>query len=180
MIRRKTPVFPKLNQPQLAAFLGIKRVRVSWATAEKIIERGADGYYHPEVVVPLWLEYERSIRARGGGHREFEQERARLYKVKADAAERKLAMLDRGLVGTADIIELTRTVALRIRNKMAAAIPKISRACYAAPSPKEATLAARREFDVLLGELVALKPDRRRSQFEVVHDENGDRRSAAG
>jgi hypothetical protein len=160
----------------MAAFLGVKRERLNWATHEqKIIERGADGFYHPEVVVPLWLEYERSSRARGGTtHSEFEQERARLYRVKADAAERKLALLDHDLVSTRDIIELTKTVCLRIRNKMVAAIPKIARSCYSAANPKEAVSAARGEFDILLAELAALKPDRRRGQFEVVHDENGD------
>jgi hypothetical protein len=165
----------------MAAFLGIKYVRLEWATHEGIVKRDDAGKYHPETVTPAWLEYERGRSAKREHRSEFERERIRLTRAKADAAERRLAVLDHALVGTSDIIELTKTVALRIRNKMMVAIPKISRACYSAPSAKEATHAVRREFDILLGELSALKPDRRRGQFEVVHDEdtNGDRRSAA-
>jgi hypothetical protein len=166
----------------MAAFLGIKYVRLEWATHEGIIKRDDAGKYHPETVTPAWLEYERGRSAKREHRSEFEQERIRLIKAKADREELRLAALNRSLVSTNDTIELVRTVALRIRNKMTACIPRLARACYSAPNPKEAISTARREFDGLLSELAALKPDRRRGQFEVVHDAdtNGESRSKVG
>ena len=77
----------------MADFLGIKRSRLSWATVEKIVERSESGWYQPEIVRAQWLKYERSSRARSGvkGRSEFERQRVRLTKAKAEAAERRLA-----------------------------------------------------------------------------------------
>jgi hypothetical protein len=163
----------------MADFLAIKRQRLSWATREGIIPREADGSYRPEIVVGQWLKYERGRSAKGKHRSELEQERVRLTRAKADAAVRRLAILDHGLVGTADIIELVKTVSLRIRNKLTAALPRISRACYAAPSEKESMAAARREFDVLLAELSALKNAGARG-IEVVRGDESVERSSAG
>jgi phage terminase Nu1 subunit (DNA packaging protein) len=179
MLKREPSSFPKLNQIEMAAFLGIQAVRLAWATREKIIERDKDGLYRPEIVTAQWLAYERSPRARGRKRgSEFERQRARLTRAKAEAAERRLALLDRSLVGTGDIIERVKTVCLRIRNKLLTSAPRIARACYSAPSVSEAMQAARREFDSLLSELSALNEDELREEFEVVHDANGE--SAAG
>jgi hypothetical protein len=177
-MKRKPPVFPRLNQREMAAFLGVKYVRLEWASHEKIVERDEDGLYHPETVTRQWLAYERSPRARGRKQgSEFERQRARLTAAKASAAERKLALLDRSLVGTGDIVEQVKTVCLRIRNRMLIATPRIARACYSAPSVNEAVLAARHEFNVLLAELGALREGTGASDFEVV-DANGERPAA--
>ncbi len=166
---KKGSAFPKLSQREMAHFLAIKPVRLEWATHEKIVERGEDGFYHPEVVTPAWLAYERSPRARGRRKSsEFEKQRARLTAAKADAAERRLAVIDHALVGTQDIIEKVKVVCLRIRNKLVMSIPRLARSCYSAPSVSEAVLAARREFDVVLAELSALEDDGSSGEFEVV------------
>jgi hypothetical protein len=164
----------------MAAFLGIKYVTLEWATHEGIVKRGDDGKYRPETATLEWLTHERARSAKCEHRSEFERERIRLTKAKADREELRLAALNRSLVSPDDVIELTKTVCLRIRNKMTASIPRIARSCYAAPNPKEATLAVRHEFDTLLVELSALKPGRRRGDLELVKDDtNGDRRSAA-
>jgi hypothetical protein len=176
MLKRKSPVFPKLNQMQMSDFLGIQDVRLAWATRQKIVERDADGSYRPEVVTAQWLAYERSPRARGRKRgSEFERARARLTRAKADAAERKLALLDHSLVGSDDLIERLKVVCLRIRNKLLASLPRIARGCYSAPSVTVSMQTARAEFDLLLVELSALQDEGLQSEFEVVpNDANGD------
>jgi phage terminase Nu1 subunit (DNA packaging protein) len=155
----------------MAGFLSIKRERLQWATREKIVERSEDGSYQPEIVTPAWLKYERSRSTKGKNRSELERERVRLTKAKAEAAERRLAILDRDLISTAAIVEKTKTVCLRIRNKLLLSVPRIGRSCYAAASEKESVTAVRREMDILLAELSALKDDGA-SNFEVVKDES--------
>jgi phage terminase Nu1 subunit (DNA packaging protein) len=180
-VKRKSLVFPRLNETEMAAFLGIQRVRMQWARREGIVERDANGLYHPEVVTRAWLAYERSPRARGRKRgSEFERQRARLTKAKAEAAERKLALLDHALVGTDDIVERLKVVCLRIRNKLLTAVPRIARACYSAPSVGEAVSAARSEFDLVISELSALQEDGIHAEFEVVSDAESAERSTAG
>jgi hypothetical protein len=63
-------------------------------------------------------------------------------------------------------------VCQRIRNKFQASLPRMARACYSAPSPKEALLAARHEYDVLLAELATLGEEGTPGEFEVVRDDD--------
>jgi hypothetical protein len=156
----------------MADFLGIKRERLSWATREKIVEKDEAGWYHPEIVTLQWLTYERGRSAKKEGKSEFERQRARLARAKAEVAERRLAMLDRALLGTDDIVETIKTVCVRIRSKLQAALPRIARGCFHAPSLTEALAKARSEFDLLLNELSALN-DVGSTNFEVVKDANG-------
>jgi hypothetical protein len=72
----------------------------------------------------------------------------RLTRAKAEAPERKLAMLDRALVGTGDIFEQTKADGLRIKSKLQAALPRIARNCYYAPNVTEAPFKVRAEFDL--------------------------------
>jgi phage terminase Nu1 subunit (DNA packaging protein) len=118
-LKGETAVFPRLNQRQMAAFLGIKPSRLEWAGKEGIIERDERGRYPCEMVTAQWLTYERALHAKGGKRSEFERQRARLTRAKAEAAERKLAMLDRALVGTGDIVERTKAVCWSGQNLIA-------------------------------------------------------------
>jgi hypothetical protein len=158
----------------MADFLLIKRARLEWATHEKIVERDADGFYRPEIVTGQWLKYERGPRARSRGRTgsEFEKQRARLTRAKAEAAERRLALLDRSLINGDDMLEAVRTICLRIKSKLQAALPRIARSCYHAPSVSEALKNARSEFDVVIGELSTLDNGASPTQFEVVNDAN--------
>ena len=98
----------------------------------------------------------------------------RLTRAKAEAAERKLAVLDRALVGTGDIIEPTKAVCLRIKSKLQAALPRIARNCYYAANLTEALFKVRAEFDLLIAELSSLEAGEDfHSEFEVVTDEDG-------
>jgi hypothetical protein len=181
-MKPQSPTFPRLNQRQVAAFLGIKTSRLEWAGKEGIIQRDDDGFYRPELVTGQWLKYERSRNAKGERRSVLERERARLTGAKAEAAERKLAMLDQALVGSGDIIERARAVCLRIKSKLQAALPRLARGAYYAPDLTEALFKVRSEFDLLIAELSALSEDESVSEFEVVTDE-GNRsveRSAPG
>jgi len=164
----------------VADFLVIKRERLSWATREGIVERNPDGSYQPETATGQWLKYERSRSALKSKHRELERERARLVRAKAEAAERKLALLDRSLINSTDMIESVKTVCLRIKSKLQAAIPRIARSCYHAVNLTEALKNSGSEFDLLISELSALENAKPAPQFEVVHA-NGEsvERSAA-
>jgi hypothetical protein len=106
--------FPRLNQTEMATFLGIKRERLKWATSEGIVERDDGGRYHPEVATSQWLNYERSQIARRTGESEFERQRARLTRAKAETVERHLAVLDGSLMATDEIVQTVKTVCLRI------------------------------------------------------------------
>jgi phage terminase Nu1 subunit (DNA packaging protein) len=180
MIKRKSPVFPRLNETEMAAFLAIQRVRMQWARREGIVERGGDGLYDLPIATAQWLKYERSRSAKGQRRSEIERQRARFIKAKADAAELRLATLNYSLVSPADIIERVKTVCLRIRNKLLTSTPRIARACYSSPSVGEATLVARREVDVLLAELAALEDGGPTTEFEVVQDADDKSRPSAG
>jgi hypothetical protein len=171
MTHRKTPVFPRLNQQEMADFLTIKRVRLQWATREGIVERSKDGYC-PEIVTGQWLSYERGRMDKKAHRNEFERERVRLTRAKAEAAERQLAVLDGSLLGTHDIVQSVKTVCLRIKSKLQAALPRLTRACYHAPSLTEASKNSRVEFDLLISELSGLENGAVPAQFEVVEDEN--------
>jgi hypothetical protein len=170
----KSPAFPKLNQTQMAAFLSIKRVRLSWATREAIVERDADGSYRPEIVTAQWLKYERGRIDKKAGRSEFERQRVRLTRAKAEEVERRLAILDHSLLGTDDIVQGVKTVCLRIKSKLQAALPRLTRACYHAPNLAEALKNSRREFDLLIAELFALEANGEATQFEVVTDASGE------
>jgi hypothetical protein len=165
--------FPRLNQTEMAAFLSIKAVTLAWASREKIVSRERDGFYHPEIVVGQWLKYERGRHAKKAGKSEFERQRVRLTRAKAEAAERRLAILDGALLSTDDIVASVRTVCLRIKSKLQAALPRIARSCYHAPSVNESLKNARGEFDVLIAELSALENGAMPAQFEVVNDDDG-------
>ena len=169
MIKRKSPVFPRLNETEMAAFLAIQRVRMQWARREGIVERGGDGLYDLPIATAQWLKYERGRHAKGQRRSEIERQRARFIKAKADAAELRLATLNRSLASPDDIIERVKTVSLRIRNKLLTSLPRIARSCYSAPSATEAILAARREFDLLIAELSALQDGGSTTEFEVVN-----------
>jgi hypothetical protein len=153
----------------MAAFLGIKPSRLEWAGKEGIIKRDEQGRYPCETVTAQWLEYERALHAKGRKRSEYERQRARLTRAKAEAAERKLAMLDRALVGTSDIIERAKAVCLRIKSKLQGALPRIARNCYYAPNVAEALFKVRAEFDLLIAELSALEGSEGvHPEFEVV------------
>jgi hypothetical protein len=156
----------------MANFLLIKQERLSWATRNGIVERDADGFYRPEIVTPAWLKYERARSALKSKHNEFEKQRVRLTRAKAEAAERKLALLDGSLMSTEGIIETVKTVCLRIKSKLQAALPKLTRACYHAPSLNEASKSSRAEFDLLIAELAALENGEVTTQFAVVKDDD--------
>jgi hypothetical protein len=170
MVKRKSPVFPRLNQRGMAEFLAITPSRLEWAGHEGIIKRERNGSYRPELVTAQWLKYERSRTAKGQRRSEFERQRARLVAAKAEVAERKLALLDHALVGTGDIVERVKALSLRIRNKLVTALPRIARGCYSAPSVSEAMSAARREFDLVISELSALQESEIQGELEVVRD----------
>jgi phage terminase Nu1 subunit (DNA packaging protein) len=165
-----------MNQRQLADLLRVLPERISQATNRGIIHR-VDGStdYDLDTAVGEWLEYERGLYAKGGKKSEFERQRARLTKAKAEVAERKLAMLDRALVTSGDIIERTKAVCLRIKSKLQTALPRIARGCYYAPNLTEALFKVRAEFDLLIAELSALEAgEARHPEFEVVaSDEDG-------
>jgi phage terminase Nu1 subunit (DNA packaging protein) len=169
----KARSFPRLSQQKMADFLAIKRERLAWATREGLVTREANKTYAPEIVTGQWLKYERSRMATKAGKSKLEVERVRLTKAKADAACLRLAQLNGALINPDDMIENVRTACLRIRAKLQAAIPRLSRACYHAPNATEALLAARREFDVLLSELSTLDKSSGAEHFQVVTDENG-------
>jgi hypothetical protein len=154
----------------MADFLAIKQERLSWATRNGIIERDADGSYRPEIVTGQWLNYERGRMQKKAGRSEFERQRVRLTRAKAEAAERRLAMLDGALVNGDDMIQTAKTVSLRIKSKLQAALPRIAKACYHAPNVTEALFKARGEFDLLIAELSALENGAAPTQFEVITD----------
>jgi hypothetical protein len=54
-MRGETLIFPRLNQRQMAAFLGIKANRLERATSEGRVSR----------VTEQWLTYERGLHSRG-------------------------------------------------------------------------------------------------------------------
>ena len=83
----------------MAAFLGIKPSRFEWAGKEGIIKDDEQGRYPCETATAQWLECERGLTRQGKKRSEFERQRARVTRAKAEAAERKLAMLDRALLG---------------------------------------------------------------------------------
>jgi hypothetical protein len=62
----------------------------------------------------------------------------RLTRAKAEEVERRLAILDHSLLGTDDIVQTVKAVCLRIKSKLQAAIPRLAKACYHAPSLTEA------------------------------------------
>ena len=176
-MKRKSPVFPKLSQREMAAFLSIKAERLAWAGREGIVARDADGY-RPEIVTAQWLKYERQRTAKKKAGSEFERQRARLTRAKAEEVERRLAILDHSLLGTEDIVQSVKTVCLRIKSKLQAAIPRLTRACYHAPNLTEALKSSRSEFDLLVSELGALEANGEAKKFEVVrdaHDESAER-----
>jgi len=93
-----------VNQRQLADLLRVLPERISQATNRGILHRVNDSTdYDLDDAVGEWLGYERALHARGKKRSEFEQHHARLTRAEAEAAERKLALLDRALVGTGDI-----------------------------------------------------------------------------
>ena len=170
-----------VNQRQLADLLRVLPERISQATNRGIIHRANDSTdYDLDTAVGEWLEYERALHARGKKRSEFERQRSRLTRAKAEAAERKLAMLDRALVGTGDIIERAKSVCLRIKSKLQAALPRIARNCYYAPNLTEALFKVRAEFDLLIAELSALEAGETiHPEFEVVaSDEDGEKEGA--
>jgi hypothetical protein len=178
MSKSKPVVFPKLSQRQMADFLGTTETRMEWAYRNKIVEREPDGRYRPEAVTPKWLAYERSPRSRSKGRVSsgFERERARLTRLRAEEVSRRLALLDGSLLSTADIVETVKSVCLRIKSKLQAAIPRIARSCYHAPNVNQALKNARSEFDAVIAELSALENGAAAPrQFEVVtgDDTNG-------
>jgi hypothetical protein len=166
--------FPKLSQQKMADFLAIKRERLAWASREGIVGREQDGSYRPETVTGQWLKYERGRHAKKSGRSEFDRQRVRLTKAKAEEVERRLAILDHSLLGTDDIVQTVKAVCLRIKSKLQAAIPRLAKACYHAPSLTEALFKTRGEFDLLISELSALEKDAAPTQFGVVADANGE------
>jgi hypothetical protein len=158
----------------MADFLGIKRERLSWATREKIVEKDEAGWYHPEIVTAQWLNYERARATKKAGRGEFERQRVRLTKAKAEAAERRLAMLDGTLLGTEAIVESVKTVCLRIKSKLQSALPGLTRSVFHAPNLNEALRRSRAEFDVVIAELSALDNSTRAAEFEVVTNADGE------
>jgi hypothetical protein len=157
----------------MAAFLGIKTNRLERVSSEGILTRDEDGLYPCETVTAQWLQYERGLHAKRSKRSEFERQRARLTRAKAEAAERKLAVLDRALVGTGDIIERTKAVCLRIKSKLQATLPRIARNCYYAPNLTEALFKVRAEFDLLIAELSALEGGEHPTEFEIVTSDEG-------
>jgi hypothetical protein len=168
--------FPKLSQQKMADFLCVKRVRLAWGLTHGIVSHDGNGLYDPVETTRKWLEYERGPRARSRGRTssDFEKQRARLTRAKAVAAERQAALLDRSLMSTNGITETVKTVCLRIKSKLQAALPRLARSCYHAANVQEALKNARSEFDVVIGELSALEHDGAIPQLEVVQDGDGD------
>jgi hypothetical protein len=176
MPKAKNPVFPRLNQRQMADFLGINDVRLAWAVRQKIVEPDKNGLYPVDVVTAKWLAYERGPRARSRGREgsEFEKQRARLTRLRAEGEARKLAVLDGSLTNNDDMVQLAKTVCLRIRAKLQTALPRIARGCYHAKDVTEALKVARSEFDVALSELAVLQNFTGASEFGVTTDANGE------
>jgi hypothetical protein len=158
----------------MADFLLIKRERLAWATRERIVDRDEDGSYRPEIVTGQWLKYERGRMQKKAGRSEFERQRVRLTKAKAELQERALARLDGTLVNTDDIVQSVKTVCLRIKSKLQAALPRIARGCYHAPNVTESLKTARTEFDLLIVELAAWETGAMPAEFEVVRNGDGE------
>jgi hypothetical protein len=154
----------------MAQFLAIKRERLQWATREKIVERDDDGLYKPEVVTPMWLKYERGRVAKKVGRSEFEKQRVRLTRAKAELQERRLSMLDGSLMNTDNVVASVKTACLRIKSKLQAALPRIARSCFHAPNVNDALKNVRAEFDLLIAELSAVENNAAPVDFEVVTD----------
>jgi phage terminase Nu1 subunit (DNA packaging protein) len=169
-----------VNQRQLADLLRIAPDRISQATNRGIIRQMNDSTdYDLDTACGEWLEYERRQAKKKKGS-EFEQQRVRLTRAKAETAERKLAILDRTLVGTGDIIERTKALCLRIKSKLQAALPRIARSCYYAPDLREALFKVRSEFDQLMAELATLEAGEDvPTQFEIVASDEDDAEGSA-
>ena len=168
----ESPTFPRLNQRQMATFLGIKPSRLEWAGREGIVKRDPDGFYPCETVTAQWLEYERGRRAKANRRSQLERERAALTRAKRELMELRLAAMREKLVDLDSIAGTLRAVCLRIRSKFQAALPRLARGCYYAPSLQESSNKVRTEFDVLLSELSSLGENDLvlEASFEVVQD----------
>jgi hypothetical protein len=176
-MKAKKPAFPKLNQRQMAEFLGLRPERFEWASHVGIVDCDGD-FYHPEIVTPQWLAYVREQSTKRSKNSEFEKQRVRLTRAKAEEVERRLSILDGSLLGTDDIVACVKTVCLRIKTKLQGALPRLTRACFHAPSLNDALLSARAEFDLLIAELSALD-DVGTTQFEIVNNANGGSKGSA-
>jgi phage terminase Nu1 subunit (DNA packaging protein) len=112
----ESPIFPRLNQRQMAAFLGIKPSRLEWAGKGGIVKRDPDGFYPCETIAAQWLEYERGQRAKGNRRSQLERERAALTRAKRELTELRLAAMREKLVDLDSSAGTLRAVCLRIRS----------------------------------------------------------------
>jgi Trp operon repressor len=149
--------FPRLNQRELAEHLGVDVMRIERATRTGVITRGPDKLYPSAVAVREWLTYERSRNLTAKRRSELERQKARLARVKAELAERKLAVLDVGWVKTDDVVSSFHAVCVRLRAKFQASLSRITHGAYYAKSLEEATNRVRKVYEELLAELAALK-----------------------
>jgi phage terminase Nu1 subunit (DNA packaging protein) len=169
-----------VSQRQLADLLRVAPERISQATNRGIVHRVEGSTdYDLDTAVGEWLEYERSQHAKTGKKSDFERERTRLTRAKAEAAELRLSVMRQKLVDLESNAGTLRAVCLRIRNKLQAALPRLARASYYAPNLQESLTKVRTEFDVLLAELSSLSGDELmlESLFEVVRDGEGSERA---
>jgi hypothetical protein len=171
----KMPEFPNLNQRELAAFLGIDPKRLERATHAGIVMR--EGSLYPlAAATAQWLAYERSQNSRSKRRSALEREKAAFTKARRELAQLRLATLRGEMVNVNETAGALKAVCLRIRSRLQAALPRISRACYYAPSMEEAAKKVRTEFDLLMAELSAIDKDALMSgtPFEVVRNDNGE------
>ena len=177
------PVTVRVNQRQLALHLRVDAKRMDWAQQEGIIHR-IDGTmeYDLHSAVGEWLEYERRKRETSKRRSELEREKAALTKARRELVQLRLSTLRGEMVNVNDTAGALKAVCLRIRSKLQAALPRISRGCYYAPNSEEAAKKVRTEFDLLMAELSALDKQALMSQtaFEVVPNDNDEAGTSSG
>lgn len=155
--RRKPEEFPNLSQREMAAFLDIDPKRLERATHLGIVSRLEDGSYSAAIATRQWLVYERSRNQTAKRRSELERQKVRLARVKAELAERNLAILDAGWVTTDSVVSSFHAVCTRIKAKFGASLARLAHGAYYAKSLDEALGRVRKVYEELLSELAALK-----------------------
>jgi Phage terminase large subunit (GpA) len=151
------PIFPRLNQLQMAEFISIDVNRLVWAGRKGIVSRDEDGWYRPEVVTHEWLTYERSRSTKSERKSTLERERTRLTRAKAEISELRLGVQRKQLMEVGASTEILRAACVRLRSKFSASSQRIARGAFHANSLNDALSNVRAEYDLLLSELSNLE-----------------------
>ena len=136
----KPPIPPNITTAELAELIGVGESRIRQLVSEGVFERSGRNRFDARKAI---LSYSEFLRDRpddtGGDDAEFKTHRARLYKARADAAERENA-LSKGTVFSADAVKSAfvpmlmnfRARILAIPTKAAAVVADISapNECY--------------------------------------------------